>query len=298
MEDFASAAILRLIQVGLARQGLSAPVPRDAKGPHVPLSSKRDLLRDIESHGGALALLRIGEAIDHMPKDPTLVALGAARSPGDLMGRWQRLARFVHSRHRTEVMDQSEGLLVVRHVSQVDGEAPSRSEDLLILGVLVGLMRWIGASELSAGTRLNDPCYFDGVWQRPPQGDKTDTWHFTWGGQGQSPSPDVQEAGLLGRLQELIAGDPACRWTLGLAAASLGTSTRSLQRRLGEEGASFSRLLREVRATEAAEMLQNTIHPLSQIGFLCGYSDHAHFTRSFKDAVGVAPRQYRRAFLG
>jgi AraC-like DNA-binding protein len=35
---------------------------------------------------------------------------------------------------------------------------------------------------------------------------------------------------------------------------------------------------------------------VSEIGFLCGYSDQAHFTREFKRATGITPSKYRESF--
>ncbi len=34
--------------------------------------------------------------------------------------------------------------------------------------------------------------------------------------------------------------------------------------------------------------------PLIEIAAACGFSSHAHLSRSFRKAVGVAPNQYRR----
>jgi AraC-like DNA-binding protein len=36
--------------------------------------------------------------------------------------------------------------------------------------------------------------------------------------------------------------------------------------------------------------------PLAEVGFLCGFSDQAHFTRAFKRQVGLTPARYRTEF--
>jgi len=101
MNDFAAAAMLRLIGLGLKRQGIAwpAPAPAAARGAHVPLGDKRRLLDALLQQHGAEALLRIGEGVRDASDEPALVALTLARDPADLVARWQRLERFIHSRH-------------------------------------------------------------------------------------------------------------------------------------------------------------------------------------------------------
>lgn len=41
-------------------------------------------------------------------------------------------------------------------------------------------------------------------------------------------------------------------------------------------------------------MLRRGSIPLIEIAAACGFSSHAHLSRSFRKAVGVAPNQYRR----
>ncbi|MFI1828136.1 helix-turn-helix transcriptional regulator [Streptomyces sp. NPDC020412] len=93
----------------------------------------------------------------------------------------------------------------------------------------------------------------------------------------------------------LSAVDPARRWTLGCLAAELGMPARSLQRRLAAAGG-FSGLLGTVRAQAAAELLMAGEHPVSVIGFVCGYADQPHFTRHFKARTAMTPAVYRSVF--
>ncbi len=296
MDDFASAAMFRLIRAGIARQGLSIMGAEDRPGAHAPLTTKRDVLEQIEASGGSIALLRIGEAVGDMPKDATLVALGAARTPADLINRWQRLERFVHSRHRIEISDEADNRLVLRHVSRKPGTAPKRNEHLLVYGVLLGLLTWIGTSGLRARLGQDEESYREGEWRRAPSTVDLEACEIAWSGTGAERDLAPQKGDVVEAVRGQISTDPALKWTLSTAAQALGISGRSLQRRLKDEGSRFSLLLRDVRATAAAEMLQDTDSPLSQIGFLCGYSDQSHFTRSFKESVGLGPRQFRRDF--
>ena len=81
---------------------------------------------------------------------------------------------------------------------------------------------------------------------------------------------------------------------LGRAAGMAGMSVRTLQRRLADEGTSYSRLVDEVRFGMALRRLGAPDTKLIEIAFDLGYSDPAHFTRAFRRWTGVAPREFRR----
>lgn len=98
-------------------------------------------------------------------------------------------------------------------------------------------------------------------------------------------------------LRELLVADPLRRWTLADLAAEVGASPRTLQRRLGQKSASFSRMVSEARVQVAATHLCEANGPaLSEIGFIAGFADQAHFARSFNRAVGTTPSGYRADF--
>jgi AraC-like DNA-binding protein len=46
---------------------------------------------------------------------------------------------------------------------------------------------------------------------------------------------------------------------------------------------------------EAARLLAGSDLPLTQVGFVAGYSDAAHFARAFKAATAMRPSEYRAA---
>ena len=79
------------------------------------------------------------------------------------------------------------------------------------------------------------------------------------------------------------------------AAAALGLSLRTLQRRLADAGTSYRSLLGEVRVRRAAVYLARPGTTLAEIGFLCGFADQAHFTREFTRRAGLPPARYRGA---
>jgi hypothetical protein len=151
MEDFAAAAMLRLIQHGLHMQGLdSALRPPRQRAAHIPLSQKRALLERLLQVHGPLVLLRIGEAANDLREEPVTLALSMAREPHDLIQRWQRLERFAHSRHRVRIDASTANAVSLRHVSHDPLRPPTPAEDLLVFGVLVGLLHGLGTLDLEA----------------------------------------------------------------------------------------------------------------------------------------------------
>jgi AraC-like DNA-binding protein len=74
----------------------------------------------------------------------------------------------------------------------------------------------------------------------------------------------------------------------------LGTSPRSLQRKLAEVGTSYSQIVQELRYTAATGMLRDPGTRVIDVAFSLGYEDPAHFTRFFRRVAGITPRSYRR----
>lgn len=86
---------------------------------------------------------------------------------------------------------------------------------------------------------------------------------------------------------------PSSRATVDQVAIHLGVSSRSLQRRLDEEGLQFAELLSEVRQELAAAYLAGSERPVTSVAALLGYSSPSSFTRWFAGAFGVAPQVWR-----
>ena len=74
----------------------------------------------------------------------------------------------------------------------------------------------------------------------------------------------------------------------------LRTSPRTLQRALATEGTSFRQLLLGIRLELARQYLQDSNLGLAELAEMLGYRGQSAFTRAFKDAMGMAPRAWRR----
>ncbi|MBN9063724.1 MAG: AraC family transcriptional regulator [Rhizobiales bacterium] len=81
---------------------------------------------------------------------------------------------------------------------------------------------------------------------------------------------------------------------IGVVAKELNLSTRSLRRKLEEEGTSYREVLQEQRRLKAENLLSSRGLHVSELAGRLGYSDSAVFSRAFKNWTGVSPMEYSR----
>lgn len=93
-----------------------------------------------------------------------------------------------------------------------------------------------------------------------------------------------------GVLKRLLAGQ---RPGLLDVAHELRLSTRTLQRRLTEEGATFQQLMKEARRELACHYLLHSSLELNETAYLLGYEDANSFFRAFHDWEGTSPGEWR-----
>ena|SRR6516225_8891661 len=93
-----------------------------------------------------------------------------------------------------------------------------------------------------------------------------------------------------GILKRLLAGQ---RPGLDDLARELHLSTRTLQRRLTEQGITFQRLLEDARRELARHYLLHSSRELSETAYLLGYEDANSFFRAFHHWDGTSPGQWR-----
>lgn len=90
-------------------------------------------------------------------------------------------------------------------------------------------------------------------------------------------------------LQTLPSGDVS----EAVIADRLHLSTRTLQRRLAEQGSSFKMLLQLIRKRLAEQYILDNNLAISEIAYLLGFSEQSNFTRAFKRWFAVSPSQFR-----
>lgn len=109
------------------------------------------------------------------------------------------------------------------------------------------------------------------------------------GGEGGAPAADFQ--GSLRQVLELWLENGLPRQ--GTAAELLWTTPRTLRRRLAEEGTSWQAVVADVKLARALVRLRDGRACVREIAEELGYSDTSHFTRFFRQRVGVPPIAYR-----
>jgi AraC-like DNA-binding protein len=90
-------------------------------------------------------------------------------------------------------------------------------------------------------------------------------------------------------MESLAAG----HGSMAEVADRLAVSTRTLQRRLREEGTSFQHELNRLREELAHHYLVQTHHSSAEISFLLGYDDPNSFIRAFHGWTGLTPERSR-----
>lgn len=296
--DFASAAIMRLVVDGLARQGITAPID-SPEGARIPRPQKRDILAAVLSEHGPKAILSISDAAQHMSPEPVVQALTHARSLAELLDRWQRLERFSHAKHTVAVTKLRPDAFRLTHKSRHGGSPPSAAESLLVLGLIGCLSEIIGARDVTLRTKNGALMRKKRAWHQLQLTDFDGTVELTASQKlSEAATADKSTApDLLLDLRNRFVADPVRRWSLKNLADDSGLSVRTLQRRLTAHSMSFSRILSEARLEVAARHLCDADGPsLAEIGFLSGFSDQAHFARAFSKGVGTTPSAYRRDF--
>ncbi len=92
------------------------------------------------------------------------------------------------------------------------------------------------------------------------------------------------------RIIELL---PAGTCSIGRVASHLGVNQRTVQRRLTEEGWTFSGLVNEIRCEYVAHYLTTGGRSFADAAGLLGFSGPPAFTRWFRTAFGCPPSQWR-----
>lgn len=314
MTDFASAAMLRLLDRGLHELGLQSPMPAAAaaagpargRGAHVAFDAKRALVAAALAQGGLACLPLLARGLRHFGDEPTLQALAGAATAHEMFERWMRLERYIHSRHRLVRSEASvvDGEVRLMHLGRRAGWVPLPAEDLVVLGVLSALLEQMGqrAVTATAGGAAAWPRPDGAALERAAQAGTTGQFHLCW---QPAAVPQRSQAGRLvhadahwpalvqqvfERLRDSVMSPP----TLPQLAMQLQRSARSLQRHLAAAGWSRNSLLAEARLRVATAWLLHSNVPLAEVGLLSGHADQAHFTREFSRRMGVPPARLRQ----
>ena len=110
---------------------------------------------------------------------------------------------------------------------------------------------------------------------------------------------EVAGASMAQRVAGLLASvDDGAYPRMADVAARCGISSRTLIRRLHEDGATFQHLLDAARKQRALWMLVHTGEPVEEIAARLGYADTSNFSRTVRRWFGATPRELREAAPG
>jgi AraC-like DNA-binding protein len=102
---------------------------------------------------------------------------------------------------------------------------------------------------------------------------------------------DALELAIRARLRDALADHGA---DMHRIARLLGMSVRTLQRRLGSSGRSWSEVVDGFRRDEAIRLLEGSL-PLVEIAARLGYREQTSFTRAFRRWTARTPAHWRRS---
>jgi AraC-like DNA-binding protein len=102
-------------------------------------------------------------------------------------------------------------------------------------------------------------------------------------------------AGVTERVRRnLIASMDGGDTAIEKAAKQVGMSTRSLQRRLADEGTTYNEVLSDVREEFAKRYLARGNVSASEVAFLLGFTEPPAFFKAFKRWTGMTPRAFQQ----
>lgn len=93
--------------------------------------------------------------------------------------------------------------------------------------------------------------------------------------------------------EQLITLLPSGDCSIENLAQALGTSPRSIHRRLQKEGTAYQDILRDLREQLAKHYLRDSAKSITDIAFQLGYNDASNFARAFKRWTRQSPNDYR-----
>lgn len=262
-------------------------------GAFITEETKRDLLARVLDRFGPDGIVETGREVAAESAHPFVRVLRAQPTPSQVLTAWMQIEVLAHAHNRVRVLDLRENSLQLQRVRLGERNGcPLVEEDLFILGVLEGFFARLGFGKFT----LNGPIVEEQghVWHLgfeqvvPPLVGHTQPTDRIWCAEGV-----IERSVFVVAANLILSEEPV---DLASVARHLGLSSRSLQRRLGAAGTSFSNLLRAARVAMAgATVVEAQRTTLTDVAYRFGFSDSAHMCRAFREVVGCSPSQLARA---
>ncbi|MBO9205273.1 MULTISPECIES: helix-turn-helix domain-containing protein [Niastella] len=96
------------------------------------------------------------------------------------------------------------------------------------------------------------------------------------------------------RILEILNDQWNCTWSLAGLSELLDVHPVTLSKYFSKYfKCTLGEYIRRIRVEKALRLIRQKQHSLTEIAYLCGFSDQAHFTRTFVLVSGMRPKQYR-----
>ncbi len=102
-----------------------------------------------------------------------------------------------------------------------------------------------------------------------------------------------EKDGVIGEVRNLLGRKPGHFLSIDEAGAALAMSSRTLRRRLAQEGVTYKQLVLDFRMEIATGCLTNQSLSITDVAYTCGYNEYTSFYRAFSRYFGITPKQYR-----
>jgi len=262
---------------------------------------------------------QVMDLIDHYPVHPETGAMFFlfvnSPSPAALIRKLTKYDRYLHPRRRMELCTEGENFVIVENTSPPSAEL-SVADELFACGTVRGLLKRIGCQRVRVTWESVRSESYHGplgeLGMHPPPVEKHSRWRFEWDAFNRPPFiPGLDEFFLAGndsshrpgarrfpeKIAQLVTKRLSDRPTASEIAEELNVSVRTLQRKLREHGTSYSEIYQASRLKSATHLLESTTLTITEIGFMTGFSDTAHFSREFKRATRRSPMEFRRDLM-
>ena len=254
----------------------------------VPAAALRSSAASRMQREGVTGLLSMGSELDRLVFSPALYLLESALDVATVAERWRALESAWGVEHRTAL--QLERRTMGIDLLPFGGKAAPAAQRWTIVGVVMALLRARGHRGVALSHRSGSGRWIEGLPRL-----EASALRLSWDSEPTRVNPRLALGAdaetLVGRCIGLLETEAEAS-RAGLA-RKLGTSVRTLQRRVQARGETVGMLERRLRMRSATVALAESRRSATEIAHEMGFSDAAHFTRSFRVAAGMTPSAYR-----
>ncbi|MBW7834188.1 MAG: AraC family transcriptional regulator ligand-binding domain-containing protein [Simplicispira suum] len=313
----------------LIEQARAEGVPLEAAAAaeaDMPVQQYLDVLARACDHAGPAFGWRLGQSVKPTTYGVNGILLLACATLGEALAQVLRFESLVHDLGRSEFALEGDHAVYAWRSDCTGHPAASALSESVFSGILTCAQWLLGRPVESFALEFTHPAHA----QSAAYIAKTCPAQVRWGATANRaifpaelldwPLPQAQQgvlpllqrhadellqarhprdAGIAAQVRQSISGRLG-RGTVKLAdvAQDLHLSTRTLQRRLADEGLAYQTLLDATRHELACHYLSGSALPIAEVGYLLGFQDAPAFTHAFKHWQGQGPGHYRAGTSG